>query len=620
MKKLILSIFTVFLLGILAVSAANPIFTSTPVASVQEGNQYTYDVNANDPDGNTPLVFSLVTNPTRMIIDSTTGLITWTPGDSDVGTHPVTVRVTDNNNEKSDQPFVLTVNDVNDVPVLGSIGSKTLFEDATFRLQLTATDPDVNNPVGFGKDVLTFSADLSNLPTGNTATFDSITGLFTWKPDADDIKVQGYDITFNVTDGTETDSETVKLEVFPGFCDEDDEQTNIQVGDIDFSDRDYAIGDEVSITVEQVEADGEDLEDVEVEVFLYNVDEEKEIDSWTSSTTEDLDDGDDADFDVEFTIPNDEDIGEDDEYLLFAVVTADDSDGDSQCFVKSNDDLKIEREKHDVLLSSISVIPGSAKPGEFVEVSVTVENIGTNDEDDVFVRIVNSELGVSVDSNTANIEEFSESDNDARFRTSFKVPDNADEGDYSIEVIAFFDDQDESKSDFVTLTVLEGAPSVPRPTSGNILSIQSVSETGNNAFTISAVVTNDGSDTRNFNLDATASWAQPIASQTITLSAGDSRVVQFLATAASGTAAGSYSGTITAREAGSVVDTESFSVEVSGGEAPKGITGFTVFEGGFGTVGWIIVDIVLVIVAIFFIKLIFSSGKRKKLKAEKVKL
>jgi len=69
-----------------------PVITSTAVTSVTKDELYSYDVNATDSDGDT-LVYSLTTKPSGMSINSSTGLITWTPTTS--GSYNVTVKVSD---------------------------------------------------------------------------------------------------------------------------------------------------------------------------------------------------------------------------------------------------------------------------------------------------------------------------------------------------------------------------------------------------------------------------------------------------------------------------------------------------------------------------------------------
>ena len=82
-----------------------PNITSTPVTSATKGQPYSYDVNATDFDGDT-LVYLVTTKPTGMTINSTTGLINWTP--TAIGSFGVTVKVYDGELFAS-QSFTITV-------------------------------------------------------------------------------------------------------------------------------------------------------------------------------------------------------------------------------------------------------------------------------------------------------------------------------------------------------------------------------------------------------------------------------------------------------------------------------------------------------------------------------
>lgn len=69
-----------------------PVIASTPVTSAIKGQLYSYNVNATDHDGDT-LTYSLTTKPSGMTINSSTGLISWTPTSN--GIFNVTVKVSD---------------------------------------------------------------------------------------------------------------------------------------------------------------------------------------------------------------------------------------------------------------------------------------------------------------------------------------------------------------------------------------------------------------------------------------------------------------------------------------------------------------------------------------------
>jgi len=71
-----------------------PDIISEPVRTATAEIEFTYTVNADDPEGDS-LTYSLITYPTGMSIDSVTGKITWTPSTAQVGNHKVEVQVTD---------------------------------------------------------------------------------------------------------------------------------------------------------------------------------------------------------------------------------------------------------------------------------------------------------------------------------------------------------------------------------------------------------------------------------------------------------------------------------------------------------------------------------------------
>ena len=69
-----------------------PVIISTAITSATVGEAYTYNVEANDPDGDT-ITYFLITKPNGMNINSSIGLITWTP--STAGEYDVIIKISD---------------------------------------------------------------------------------------------------------------------------------------------------------------------------------------------------------------------------------------------------------------------------------------------------------------------------------------------------------------------------------------------------------------------------------------------------------------------------------------------------------------------------------------------
>ncbi len=91
-----------------------PIIISEPAITATESNQYSYQLEAKDPDGDS-LTYLLTLSPEGMNIDSENGLITWTPTNEQVGINLVEVEISDGR-ESDTQSFEIEVINVNNPP------------------------------------------------------------------------------------------------------------------------------------------------------------------------------------------------------------------------------------------------------------------------------------------------------------------------------------------------------------------------------------------------------------------------------------------------------------------------------------------------------------------------
>ena len=496
----------------------------------------------------------------------------------------------------------------------------TLNDDTSFSF-LQSDFSDGDSDIGLKFDIAT-----ENLIPGATSPVKLTVNI------PNNIEIDTYGGNIKLQGGSDPTPATFVLEVrvHPELCEDGPVgDITVNIAEPDNADE-FAPGETINIEVDVDNDDTKDVSDVIVEAFLYNVDQDEEIER-VESEPEDIDEGDGTTFDLDLEIPLEEDLDENDQYVLF-VKAFEDGEEDKHCG-EDQIDLDVEREKHDVRVKSIQIVPASAEPGEFVDVTVNVINIGSSDEDDVTVRIFEPDIGWDQTSASLDLEDGESNDNDGTVRFTFEVPEDAPIKTYSLEAVVTFDDGDSKSSEFAMFTVIAGSgkPETPeRPQPADVLRVQSVSETSDNVFLVSTIVTNDATETKTFDIDVVASWASPIDRQTVVLNDGESRSVQFFARANQGLQEGKYTGTISVREGTTLIDSETFTSEVLGqaGTPTTPITGFNIqniFGGNSGTVVWVLVDIVLVIVAIFFIRLIFTSGKSKKVHmkpvtTEKVKL
>ena len=133
-----------------------PVITSTPGFFATTGQTYTYQIVAEDPDGD-ELTFTLLSDQPGMTLDAATGLLEWTPTAGDLGTTLVEVVARDPALGGSIQQFSLTVLEANNAPEINSTPPTNLASGQPFRYDILATDADgdfltyelVSGPEGF---------------------------------------------------------------------------------------------------------------------------------------------------------------------------------------------------------------------------------------------------------------------------------------------------------------------------------------------------------------------------------------------------------------------------------------------------------------------------------------
>jgi hypothetical protein len=176
-----------------------PTLSSIGNKTVAENVALTFTLSASDADSDT-LTYSVNTLPSNATLSSSTGAFSWTPSYSQSGTYNLTFSVNDSHGGTASQATTITVTNVNQAPVLGSIGSKTVAKNSTLTFTVTATDAD--------GDTLSYSA--SNIPSG--ASFNTTTHIFSWTPA--DSQAGSYTVTFSVTDtNNASDSEAITITV-----------------------------------------------------------------------------------------------------------------------------------------------------------------------------------------------------------------------------------------------------------------------------------------------------------------------------------------------------------------------------------------------------------------------
>ena len=176
-----------FAISVLNVNDA-PVVTSTALTQATQGALYSYSFTASDVDVGDTLARSAMTKPGWLDFNVATGMLSGTPANSDVGSHGVTLRVTDAAGLFSEQSFNITVANINDAPTITGTPLTQVDMKTEYLFVPQAEDMD--------SDSLTFS--ISNKPAW--ATFDSATGQLSGTPQRADVGSTD-NIIISVSDG-----------------------------------------------------------------------------------------------------------------------------------------------------------------------------------------------------------------------------------------------------------------------------------------------------------------------------------------------------------------------------------------------------------------------------------
>lgn len=227
----------------------------------------------------------------------------------------------------------------------------------------------------------------------------------------------------------------------------------VSIKNIDVSgygeDNEWLPFDEVEVEV-RVENNGDDdVDNVNVEWGLYD----KNTDDWVIEVDDvdevDLNDGDEETMTFKFTI--DEDMDEDlsdledgDNYVLYVRATGevDNTNNDDSCSSDS-EDISIVIERDFVVLSDLQ-IPDSISCGSETTLTGDIWNIGSRDQNEVSMKIVNSELKINQEFSVGDIDSFDKQSMELKLN----IPENAKEKSYTFNIEVYDDNGDLFQSDF----------------------------------------------------------------------------------------------------------------------------------------------------------------------------
>jgi uncharacterized membrane protein len=264
--------------------------------------------------------------------------------------------------------------------------------------------------------------------------------------------------------------------------------------------------------------------------------------------------------------------------------------------------LDLTIDSHFVILDSLEIV-GTASCGETVQISGKIWNIGDDDENDIYLKVYNTELGISQRVDVGDIDSLDSAD----LLFNLALPSDAEEGkSYDITLLVYDDSDDifESsngdKSQFILpISIVSGSCSteVPVTVTANLETVAKAGE----EFTVRATIINTASTRKTFSLELSdyTDWGTLVSidKSSFTLDAGSAGDV-LIKLRVNEDVSGSESFNIVMKE-GTKILTQPVSVSVEGSKFS--ITGlFAGLGGGKNTYLWAIgaLNVILVLIII----------------------
>jgi len=210
-------------------------------------------------------------------------------------------------------------------------------------------------------------------------------------------------------------------------------------------------GDKIKLVIFVENDHSEDIEDVYAELSVDGASNWDFVDD-EESDEEDIDEGDDFEFEIEFTLDSDDlDEDSDDSAEFTLTVRGEDSEEDYEHFDVWTFTLEIDREKDEITLTKVDVSSTTIYCTDSeIRLDVDFKNTGTNDQDEAWIIVKSTGLNYQEE---FELEDFDSMDSDDK-TFIIPIPSDIKGGTYTIEVSALNEDEDVTDKEIVSITVI----------------------------------------------------------------------------------------------------------------------------------------------------------------------
>ncbi|MGD9275792.1 MAG: putative S-layer protein [Candidatus Pacearchaeota archaeon] len=503
--------------------------------------------------------------------------------------------------------------------------------EGSFIFTFNITDTSITPiSVTFADSTISFgSISITDLTNEDLTTAKQITGAISNFADQGGNTMTITIVANETEDPTNLDSETFSVNInltIPSEVTECESTGNpgsdLRIKEIEFTNKGMKIGDttkefgdddawfplddiEVEITIENNGND--DIDNIEVNWGLWDTEANDWIIELDDEKDFDLKDDDEETLAISFNLESSldidlEDLEDGNHYRFYVIAEGENTDIDADVCEYDYEDTEIVIEKDFVVLDNFE-FPESVSCADEVQIIADTWNIGDRDQDDVYIRIYNTELGINnkiVD--IGDIDAFDHED----LNTIIQIPEDAKEKIYQLNFEVYDEDDDIYETDFdnddSSFYILLNVASCKTPAKAIVSATLESGGVAGEELVVRATIVNSGSDTTyNLNLAGFSTWADSgnFDSNTVTLGKGEQKDV--LATfLVKEDASGEQTFDIEVLSDGDFVLTQPVAITIE--EAPKGflsgITGNAI--GGGNTYLWIIgaLNVILVVIII----------------------
>ena len=211
-------------------------------------------------------------------------------------------------------------------------------------------------------------------------------------------------------------------------------------------------GSNVEIRIEAMNnfTENMDIENIEIEIVIEDIDEGDDLEF--DDEFDDLGDGDDDKVKINFDVPLK--IDHDDQYKVTIDIKGEDENNtDHEVWFEFY--LESKKERNEVMFTRNTLTPSEVKCGRTVCLSTGVINLGRDEEEDVVLEVSNAELGINV-KKTFDLSEDPD-DDDIEFKDTFTLtlPEDVEAGVYTLQSKVYYDEGGKVETETAELIVAE---------------------------------------------------------------------------------------------------------------------------------------------------------------------